>query len=179
MGEYTVQASVIVRQPAPDVMRWLTSPALLAQWMLGAESVEPLDELGAAPGAMTRVTIFAARNLTSYTGQITELGPVRLARRYQLASRRRAAASTGSGSGEAEYERFVCYDLTPSASGTGVTCTARTVIPGLSRSIKDGHRASTTALRRSLERLATCAEGRSIGMLAKFNDPGKSTGEPL
>jgi Polyketide cyclase / dehydrase and lipid transport len=177
VGEYTVTGSVTIASQPTEVLRWLTESGLMTKWMLGADKVEPADDRGPSVGAVSHVTIYAARSWTSYLGEITEIGPSVLARRYRLDHRSLPAAQMTFQ--QPDYERVVRYDLRPAAAGVEVTCAARTVIPGLPGSIRDGNRASARSLQRSLERLAECAEGRRGSLLRRIGDDSKNTGEPL
>lgn len=176
-GEYTAQASVLVTRPADEVMRWLTTPDLMRKWILGADKVEAADNSGPAVGAGVTVTVYAARSWTTFTGEIVELGPAKLVRRYQLGHRAMPMARIAYGQGE--YERTVTYELRQAALGTEVSCTARTVIPGLSHAVRTSQRVAAQSLQRSLDRLAAGAEERSRSLMARFGDGSKGAGEPL
>jgi hypothetical protein len=77
--------------------------------------------------------------------------------------------------GQAEYERIVTYELAPAGPGTAITCTAQTSIPGLAKSAaRMGSKAETKSMRRSLERMRTCAEGGQAGAAGRFMDSNYS-----
>jgi hypothetical protein len=84
MTEYTVTASEMVNSPAAELIPWLATPALMARWIVGAQSVEALDDRGIAVGAATRLVIRISHYGQAYSGEIIELSPARLVRRYHL-----------------------------------------------------------------------------------------------
>ena len=189
MSEYLIEASVLVNRPRDDLMRWLTTPDLMARWIVGADSAQAVDvtglardgtgAVGAALGVLVRLTVSMPggqfRIANSYLGEIAEIGESRLVRRYQLEHSK--VGVVGLRNGPADYERTVTYELgsATSAGPVTVSCTALTIISGLSRAAaKAGAKSETRSLRRSLDQLRDCAEDRGGGLLGRLRGSGLS-----
>jgi hypothetical protein len=155
-------------------MRWLTTPELMARWIIGASRVEADgDRLRLTTGIGLGGTVHAQ----TFTGETLERGPRRLVRRYTLERVRTGPIPLGAPDGA--YERTVTYDVAPSLHGCTVAAAVVTDIPGLPQAaVGPGSRAEERSLRRSLERLRLYAEGRRVGPLRRSRDSSQ-VGQPL
>lgn len=136
-------------------MRWLTTPELMTQWMVGAVAVETHADhfrLAMARGSGRR------RERATFRGEVVEQGMRRLVRRYVLESR-------------LAYARTVTYELAPALEGCAVTCTVVTDVEGLpDKQVRSGAKAEERSLPRSLDRLRLGAEQRRIGLWRRYRD---------
>jgi hypothetical protein len=179
--EYEIDGRVSVRATAEALVQWLVAPARMCRWMLGVDAVEALEPQTPGVGARVRVTasIGVSGGMAAgwtFVGEIVELAPERLVRRYRIEDMRAGALPVGAG--DEQYERTVTYELDAYEAGvTSLACSATTVIPGLHRSAaRAGAKAERRALGRSLERLRADVEGSRPGLLARFGDSGKFAG---
>lgn len=175
-GGYTIAAETTLAAVPADVVPWLATPALMERWMLGVDGFVVLDEGPPVPGARIRAMTSSGRHAGwTFGGELVELGPRRVVRRYALEELR-----TGGVPLEADtsgYSRTVSYTLDPADDGpaTVLRCTVVTVIPGL-----DGPGARAAAkgeqrtLVRSLERLEAEIAGRGRGLIGRFRDTGQA-----
>jgi hypothetical protein len=178
--EYEIDGRVSIRATGDDLCEWLVIPDRMSRWMLGVDAVEALES--ETPGVGARVRVTASIGVSggmaagwTFVGEIVELAPERLVRRYRIEEMR--AGVQPAGAGDQQYERTVTYELDAEAGITTLACSATTVIPGLHRSAaRAGAKAERRALGRSLERLRADVEGARPGLLARFGDSGRFAG---
>jgi len=135
----------------------------MVRWVLGAEQIEALDGRGIAAGARTRLVVQTGRFGHAYLGEIIDVTQSRLVRRYHL--ERMKTGVLAAPAGQEEYERVLTYELSPGAAGSGtwLSCTAQTSVPGLPKAAaRAGAKSEAKSLARSLERMRVCAEGGPV-----------------
>jgi hypothetical protein len=155
-------------------MRWLITPELMLQWIIGAHHVEADgDRIRMTTGNSVGGTVHAQ----TFTGETLARDPRRLVRRYTLDDARAGPIPLGAPDGV--YERTLTYEIARSLEHCELTCAVITDIEGLPKAaIGPGSRAEQRSLRRSLERLRLGAEQRRAGPLRRSRDSSQ-VAQPL
>lgn len=177
MTAYDLAATVTIRAPGPEILRWLETPELIEGWVLGVNSIEALGPDGGDGGSRTRLEISSGSWAGwTYVGEVIERSDRRLVRRYRLESSR--SGSMPVANSVQQYERTVTYDLSATREdAVELAAAVVTTIADLNpRAARMGARAEQRALERSLERLQAGVEGKALGLFSRFRDSGNTAG---
>jgi len=178
-GRYEFDGAVSVAGTPEAVLHALVTPALMARWMVGVDSVSDVGD-----GAGSRVEVVASvgsrygRAGWRYLGEVTERSATNLVREYELSETR--AGVVASSIAPAEYQRTVRYALRPDADRTDVHCTVTTRIPGLARAAaRRGGRSEARSLDCSLQRLRDVVQGTTTSSVIRWWRGSGQSPQPL
>jgi uncharacterized protein YndB with AHSA1/START domain len=181
-GRYEFDRTVRVAASREAVLDALVTPDLMAQWMVGVESVSEVKASGSEVGTrlelVTRLGSRYGDTAWLFQGEVTARDVSGLVRVYHLAQTRAGAVPTGNEL--SEYERTVRYALEPHGAGTVVGCSVTTVIPGLARSAaRMGGRSEARSLEFSLRQLQRLVEGTTGSRVAHWLRASGLSPQPL
>lgn len=170
-GGYRFTARELIAVSPAELLRWLSQPELMKQWMPGVDEVEVVDGNPGAEGCLSTVTLTHSSDYGTlswrFAGRIDEIGPKRLVRTYLVQHKKTGFIPTAAY--KYQYLRTITYDLAPSGAGTQLECEVRIIIPGLRRgSAHVGGKAERKSLQQSLWLLSQLCLGQRISWVRRF-----------